>query len=255
MRIFTGQFRKITIICMIVIGMWSTSIWLVTINTCTPVRAYWDKSIEGRCIPNLPLWYINAAGNILTDLVIVVLPVKVLWNLHLPKSQRLSLIGVFALGFFTCAISLIRVFALSLDSDLSYKNIDAAIWSFAELACALISSSLPTLRPIMYRILPRIFHPSIRSSGRKTTRGSEYARYGLKSNSTTPEDESSLTKPHTSTEKLASDTSDVELQVRSGDRRACLTTICAGQDSNSANSVPLGGINVRTETYIEDARL
>ncbi|KAL5606307.1 hypothetical protein BROUX41_002722 [Berkeleyomyces rouxiae] len=282
LRIFTGQLRKGTIICMIVIGMWSTAILLVTINTCRPIRAYWDKSIDGYCIPNLPQWYINAGGNILTDLIIAILPIRALWNLHLPKSQRLSLIGVFALGFFTCAISLIRVFALSLDSDLSYKNIAAAIWSFAELSCALITSSLPTLRPILYRILPRIFHPSIRSSSKKTARGSEYAGYGAKSSSSMPEDESSLTKPpNTSTDKLTSDSSDIELQgdvkrsrskhsvdritikgvkpkqhlnLLPNDHRRCFTTISAGCDSReTTNSMSdIEGINVRTETVIEE---
>ncbi|KAL5606304.1 hypothetical protein BROUX41_002719 [Berkeleyomyces rouxiae] len=285
LRIFTGQLRKVTIICMILIGMWSTAILLVVIFPCRPVRLFWDKSIDGHCIPNLPQWYINSGGNILTDLVITILPIRVLWKLQLPRSQRFSLIAVFALGFFTCAISLIRVFALSVTSDPSYENINAAIWSFAELSCALITSSLPTLRPILYRILPRIFHPLTRSSNKKSNHGSESAGYAIKSSRTMPEDESPLTKPpSTSTDKLTTHSSDIELQgdmksstkvstervvvhaikpkkhliLPTSNQQSCFTTISAGCDSNGAtNSMSdIEGINVRTETVIEeDSRL
>ncbi|KAL5606306.1 uncharacterized protein BROUX77_003499 [Berkeleyomyces rouxiae] len=220
LRIFTGKLRKVTIICMIMIGIWSAVVFLLSAFSCSPVRAFWDKTIDGKCLPNQPVWYASAAGNILTDLVIAILPIRTLWKLHLPKSQRLSLIGVFALGFFTCAISLIRVSALSVESDISFKNTTSAIWSFAELSCALITSSLPTIRPILYRILPRLFHPLTRSSNKKSNQGPEYAGYGVKSAPSMPEDESPLTKPPgTSTDKLSAHSSDIELQEDVGGSR------------------------------------
>ncbi|KAL5606305.1 hypothetical protein BROUX41_002720 [Berkeleyomyces rouxiae] len=281
LRIFTGKLRKVTIICMILIGMWSTAILLVIIFPCRPVRLFWDKSVDGYCIPDLPLWYINAGCNILTDLIITILPIRTLWKLQLPRSQRLSLIAVFALGFFTCAISLIRVFALSIGADPSYKNINAAIWSCAEVSCALITSSLPTLRPILYRILPRIFHPLTRSSAKKTNPSSISAGYAIKSSRTVPEDESPLTMPPgTSTDKLSSHSGDIELQAgmgssRSGDstykvvmdgdkpkkhsnmlpndQQSYFTTVSVGRKSRGAETPgsDIQGINVRTETVIK----
>lgn len=41
----------------------------------------------------------NAAGNILTDLIIFSLPIPFVWKLNMPCSQRLSLLCVFCLGF------------------------------------------------------------------------------------------------------------------------------------------------------------
>lgn len=86
-------------ILMLVIGGWSLSQIFVGIFICQPVAKFWNDSLDGHCIPNLPQWYINAAGNIATDIAVFVLPLPVLGHLHLPKQQKLILLGIFSLGF------------------------------------------------------------------------------------------------------------------------------------------------------------
>jgi hypothetical protein len=98
LRVFAIKMRTVTVVTMAIIGMWSTALVFVSIFTCSPVEGFWDRSLNAKCIPNLPQWYINAAGNIVTDIVIFMLPIPVLWKLQLPKSQRLSLIAIFGLG-------------------------------------------------------------------------------------------------------------------------------------------------------------
>ncbi|KAH8892476.1 hypothetical protein GQ53DRAFT_604126, partial [Thozetella sp. PMI_491] len=153
-RIFSHHMRRITLIAMGIIGMWCTALVLTSIFSCTPIEGFWNKDIEARCIPQIPQWYINAAGNIATDLFIFALPIPVLWKLKLPLSQRLSLVGVFGIGFFTCTISVIRISFLSLGDDTTYENVGPAIWSIAELSCGIIGSCLPTLRPVVVRLFP-----------------------------------------------------------------------------------------------------
>lgn len=48
---------------------------------------------------NLPFWYINAAGNIATDLAIFIMPLPALSKLQLGKKQKYMLLGIFSLGF------------------------------------------------------------------------------------------------------------------------------------------------------------
>ncbi len=67
LRVFAVKMRKVTILAMVVIGMWSAALVLLSIFTCHPVEGYWDKDVRATCIPNLPQWYINAAGNIAAD--------------------------------------------------------------------------------------------------------------------------------------------------------------------------------------------
>jgi hypothetical protein len=49
-------------------------------------------------LPTPGFWYVNAGGNIITDVIIFALPIVPVWKLHLPLSQRLTLVAVFGLG-------------------------------------------------------------------------------------------------------------------------------------------------------------
>ncbi len=56
------------------IGCWALSQLLVAIFTCHPVDGYWNLTEQAACIPNHPFWEVNAAGNIVTDVMILILP-------------------------------------------------------------------------------------------------------------------------------------------------------------------------------------
>jgi hypothetical protein len=99
LRIFTGTMRTVSIVATVVVCCWSTASLFADIFACVPIAKFWDQSINGYCLPVPTFWYVNAAGNITTDLIIFTLPIIPLWKLQLPLSQRLSLVGVFSLGF------------------------------------------------------------------------------------------------------------------------------------------------------------
>lgn len=99
-RVFTVRYmRRIFLVALAVIGCWCMSQLLVAIFNCQPIAGFWDQSLNAKCIPNLPFWYINAAGNIATDIAIVVLPLPVIGGLKLAKGQKVILVGIFCLGF------------------------------------------------------------------------------------------------------------------------------------------------------------
>lgn len=91
--------QKLMVFIIVIISVWSLALLFIAIAPCRPVSGFWKPDIKATCIPNLPLWYINAAGNIVTDIVIFALPIPVVWKLKMPRPERLSLIGVFCLGF------------------------------------------------------------------------------------------------------------------------------------------------------------
>ena len=99
-RVFTVRsMRRIFICALVLIGSWCLSQLLVAVFNCWPIAGFWDPTVKARCIPNLPFWYINAAGNIATDIAIFVLPLPVIGSLKLAKGQKLVLVGIFSLGF------------------------------------------------------------------------------------------------------------------------------------------------------------
>jgi hypothetical protein len=99
-RVLAVQHMRIVyLVSMFIVGGWAFSQVMVGIFTCNPISGFWDQTIEAKCIPNIPQWYINAAGNIITDVAVFCLPLPALWKLQLAKSSRLMLIGIFSLGF------------------------------------------------------------------------------------------------------------------------------------------------------------
>lgn len=80
------------------VGCWVLSQLVIAIFTCDPISGYWDKTKDARCISNHPFWEVNAAGNIITDVMIFILPIPVLESLNLPRRQRHILVGIFSLG-------------------------------------------------------------------------------------------------------------------------------------------------------------
>lgn len=151
-RVFAVQsLRTVFIVVMVLVGGWSSSQVLLSIFVCTPIDGFWDSTVQAKCIPNFPPWYINAAGNILTDVAILALPFPLLGRLNLPRPQKLVLFGIFSLGFFTVAISVLRIKYLKLFEDFTWENVESASWSIAELCSGIICTCLPTLRPFVKR--------------------------------------------------------------------------------------------------------
>lgn len=72
----------------------------MTIFLCSPVSHFWEKSFfrDPGCYDFKYALYISASLNILTDLLIILLPLPGLKRLMLPTSQKIGLMAVFAVG-------------------------------------------------------------------------------------------------------------------------------------------------------------
>ncbi|KAH8904453.1 hypothetical protein BR93DRAFT_946751 [Coniochaeta sp. PMI_546] len=156
-RVFGVQnLRKIFIAAIVVVGAWGISQVLIGIFICTPIRGFWDATVRAKCIPNYPQFYINAAGNIITDIAVLVMPFPLLKRLNLPKQQKLLLFGIFGLGFFTVAISVLRIKYLKLFEDFTWQNVETSAWSIGELCSGITCACLPTLRPFLKAHFPTL---------------------------------------------------------------------------------------------------
>jgi len=58
---------------------------------CTPVALAYDKTIKGgHCIRQGPFFYATSATNIFTDVLVVFLPFGILWDLKMPRKQKVA---------------------------------------------------------------------------------------------------------------------------------------------------------------------
>ncbi|KAK6858260.1 Satratoxin biosynthesis SC1 cluster protein 4 [Apiospora arundinis] len=165
--------RRACVALLVVIGLWGLAQVMLSIFTCFPIQAYWDANLRNnsntvnpaaeagaeetttvRCIPALPLAYQNAAGNIATYVAVLVLPLPALSSLRLPRAQKCLLIGIFCLGFFTCAAAAIRIKYFREYTDPTWDHVEPSILSLTELCSGTVCLCLPTLRPLVARWLP-----------------------------------------------------------------------------------------------------
>ncbi|KAF5597491.1 uncharacterized protein FSUBG_8526 [Fusarium subglutinans] len=143
------QYKKTYIASVVLVTCWSLSQIFLNTFMCWPIASFWDVTIKGTCILNKSSFYVGAAGNILTDILIMVLPIPVLRSLKLGRRQKWILISVFCLGIFTCLISLVRIKFLNIGTDITWHNVESASWSVSELCCGIICACIPTLRPLL----------------------------------------------------------------------------------------------------------
>lgn len=69
---------------------------------CRPVSYYWTQYTDpggGECAFNLYAFYIsNAAANVTTDVIILLVPVPLVWKLQMRPNQKIMVCGIFMLG-------------------------------------------------------------------------------------------------------------------------------------------------------------
>ncbi|GES65655.1 integral membrane protein [Aspergillus terreus] len=163
--------KRMRIVCWVLIGVLATyGSWAVlsAFLNCIPVAKFWNPTIQGYCINQKGLWFSNASMHIATDLAILIIPIPALHALELPKRQKIALISIFALGGFVCVTSICRLVALkkiSDSTDPTFDNVDAASWSAIECNTGIICACLPTLRPLVSRVIPHLLS-TLSASGR-----------------------------------------------------------------------------------------
>ncbi|KAH9889602.1 hypothetical protein F4778DRAFT_383664 [Xylariomycetidae sp. FL2044] len=160
------KLRIVYLVAMVLIGCWSIS-QIVLINVlCVPIERFWDRSVEGRCVDGKVVTEVNNIGNIITDFIVLVLPLPVLLRLNLRPAQKWALVGVFSLGFFTCILSIIRrILSLFPMMDVTYASVDLTAWSIAEAGSGITCAALPTLKPLASRYMPAMKSTVLKYSG------------------------------------------------------------------------------------------
>ena len=99
-RLFhVSSIRVPIIILMVCSGIWITIRTFMTIFHCMPVQAYWDKSIDGKCLNNIGRYYLGTdLTHCLMDFIILALPLWEVVRMKLVFGQKIAVIAIFSLG-------------------------------------------------------------------------------------------------------------------------------------------------------------
>lgn len=179
---------------------------------CIPVSQVFAPI--GTCIPLITLYLASAPVNVITDLVILILPIPVLTAMQLPRKQKIILIATFGLGIYVVATDVVRIYYLQQSSgpsnphtspllgnevDFSYHASVSFMWSAVEVNLGIVCACVPTMKPLISKIMP-VLLDSNRGSSCPSCFGSLYkssnpATTGI--SSPTPRDTTGVQSPIT----------------------------------------------------------
>jgi len=164
--------------------MWVLSIVLETFLLCRPLAFNWDTTIDGSCGERNRVYVSAGSLNIITDVMVLTLPMPKIWGLQLPLKRKLGLMVIFSLGIlyeaFRPAITSVKISAdlcdlasISIISVIRLQALQAIsfddptftlpmglMWSTLEPELGIIAASLPIIRPAFTYIFPKWFGTS-----------------------------------------------------------------------------------------------
>ncbi|KAK3693382.1 hypothetical protein B0T22DRAFT_449692 [Podospora appendiculata] len=158
LRVFVNQgLRLATKLAMLFVGLWSTGNFLQVFLLCRPFAASYDPRVKGTCGNQIASFIAIGAFNIVTDVLILTLPLPTVWALKMSTGTKIGLTCVFLFGLIVSVISIIRIVVLTqLDlTNLTGTMIWADFWSCMEINLAIICVSLPMLGTLFSRCTSR----------------------------------------------------------------------------------------------------
>ncbi|KAG6361009.1 hypothetical protein INS49_009228 [Diaporthe citri] len=129
-----------------------------TIFFCVPVSGFWNPSPTDKCISKQGLWLTHSAINVVTDVIIFLIPVKTVLKLNMNMRQKIAVIGVFCIGIIVCLITMLRldsIITVARTSDVTRDNVRVAVWSNAELTTAIFCATLSGIKPFVQWVSTR----------------------------------------------------------------------------------------------------
>ncbi|KAI5206464.1 hypothetical protein E4T39_02430 [Aureobasidium subglaciale] len=221
---------------------------------CRPMESAWTLTTRpDYCISTEKFYTANAALNVVSDIMILILPVPIVWGLNTDIRKKIILTGLFSmgkhqlttryfktshdsyayLGSISCLVSILRmrsIIVLYKDGfeDLTWGLVEVVVWSQAELTAAMICTCTPCLRPLFEKVTPILFSTVVGSRKDNSTHdyngsNGKYVRTGDYSQRSTASKAASL----------------AEIEMESGIHKKVTVDISAlrADDSDSQKSI------------------
>ncbi|KAF2665481.1 hypothetical protein BT63DRAFT_66879 [Microthyrium microscopicum] len=155
---------------MIIVALWGISFLFATIFQCTPIHLYWTSKDGKGCTNEDIRLLLATVVNIITDIMVVLMPIPIIMKLHFPLREKITLGILMCLGMVATVASIVRTVVMSqslntLRYDTTWNSFVVWIWLSLECNLAIICISVPVLRVLARRLLPQYWGPSGSRSG------------------------------------------------------------------------------------------
>ncbi|KAI1173476.1 hypothetical protein F4777DRAFT_449930 [Nemania sp. FL0916] len=116
--------------------------------SCTPKAYWWDKSLTGHCLNGTVLALTSATVNLAFDIIILILPQRVIWSLNMSTLRRFGVSIVFVIGLLAVILAAIRLSSSVTyirEADYTYNLAPQALLQTAEMTAGILVFTIPTI--------------------------------------------------------------------------------------------------------------
>lgn len=82
---------------------WWIAVLFADLFQCVPMNAFWDIEVKytktARCMSTVDFSIGTGVSNLVTDIMVLCLPMPMVWFLKTSRTQKITLTGIFLLGF------------------------------------------------------------------------------------------------------------------------------------------------------------
>ncbi|KAK8113615.1 hypothetical protein PG984_014141 [Apiospora sp. TS-2023a] len=114
--------------------------------SCRPISKWWMPMIEGVCLNRRNFDFASACINLILDVIILLIPQRMIWKLHMPLRRKLGISAIFSIGLVACAAALARIItgeSLVKTQDRTYRSAAPSLCCLAEMTCAFLVLCVP----------------------------------------------------------------------------------------------------------------
>ncbi|KAG8527122.1 uncharacterized protein KY384_008551 [Bacidia gigantensis] len=182
-RVFRGRIFDLlnwTLITLVV--LWTLGFFLVQVFDCgTRFYVNWGRLSDlQKCLSSFKQLLACSISDVIIDIFILILPMPLIWMLHMPPQKKIAVTGIFLLGTLAVVFGILRmiVFAQILGAGhtqvvlriLGVTTLDdmavvslILFWPMLEMGVAIVAICLPTLRPLLHSVSLESMVRSVRS--------------------------------------------------------------------------------------------
>lgn len=126
-----------------------TPVQILKIFICWPIASYWDRSVQGRCLDQPKIFLTDTAFAVVTDLIILMIPVPILWNIRMPLRKKLKILIMLGAGGGAVGVACYReyriyIFQRSIDVTGDFVMMNLLGYAASRPSMAYLFSDLPT---------------------------------------------------------------------------------------------------------------
>lgn len=186
MRVFANQLRNWVYGVGAIVLVWGIVFNFIFIFLCDPIAQQWTVERVGHCMDQILLLKSLILTNMATDLFVVVLPIRSVWQLQMRKTEKFAVLACFGLGGACVIISLARfsksdvqasdstdmltestvqIYTIDLVGNLTGTSLTTFMLCTVELMLAGICINIPMLRPFYIRWRARSKNSSLNNTG------------------------------------------------------------------------------------------